>query len=327
MLYINESEVKSLIDMPDVMEQVDRAFKAQGANQAPNQPRRRILMPKGTLHVMSGGLIDQGYIGVKAYATFPGIGVRFTVLLWDSNTAELLALMESNIMGQMRTGAASGVAARYMARENAEVAGIIGSGWQGRAQLEALCCARALKTVRIYSRSAEKREKFVSVMQDKVEAELVPVASSAEAVRGADIVCTITSAREPVFDGTDLEEGVTVIAAGSNRATNREIDDETVRRAAAGRIVTDSLEGAQFESGDLIGAVQGRAITWGQVVELGLIASGAMPGRGSEEETNLFVSQGVAIEDVAIAAEVYRRAKETGAGKEFPREGFFKKAT
>ena len=281
------------------------------------------------MHVMFGGMVDEneGYLGLKAYTTFPGIGVRFIFLLWDANTSEMLSLMEANIQGQMRTGAASGVAAKYMAREDATVAGLIGTGWQARSQLEALCCARELEVVKVHSRRPEKREKFVSAMQGRVNAELVPVESASEAVKGSQIVCTITTAREPVFDGNDLEPGTTVIAAGSNRITNREIDDETFRRAAKGRIVTDNLEGAEFESGDLVGAIRANVIQWGQVSEVGLVATGAMPGRASDDEINLFLSQGVAIEDVALGAELYRRAKAQGVGAPLPVEGFFKKAT
>jgi len=324
-LYLTEDEVRELITMPEVMEQVDKCFRAQGGGRAPNQPRRRIFVPKGTLHAMSGALPDEGFLGLKAYTTFPGIGSRFVMLLWDAETAELVAFMEANIQGQLRTGAASGVAAKYMAREDAAEAGLIGAGWQARAQLEALCCARPLKRVKVHSRTAERREAFVAEMGPRVGAELVPVATSAEAVRGSQIVCTITNATEPVFDGSLIEPGTTVIAAGSNRPANREVDDETFRRAAAGRIATDDLEGARFESGDLIGAVANKAIGWGQVVEIGHIAAGRMPGRGGPEEVNLFLSQGVAIEDVAIGAEIYRRARAGGAGRELPVEGFFKK--
>ncbi|MBI3126577.1 MAG: ornithine cyclodeaminase family protein [Candidatus Tectomicrobia bacterium] len=329
MLYLNEKEIESLVTMPDVMEAVDKCFRLQGEGLAPNQPRRRIFMPKGTLHAMSGGLVDGGesYLGVKAYTTFPGLGTRFIFILWDANSAELLSFMEANIQGQLRTGAASGVAAKYMAREDASEAGLFGTGWQARTQLEALCCARPLKKVKIYSRSPEKREKFIATMQPRVKARLVAVSSPAEAVRGSQIVCTMTNAKDPVFDGKDLEPGTTVIAAGSNRAANREVDEETFRRAAKGRIATDNIEGSRFESGDLIAAVGANAVQWGQVVEIGLIASGRMPGRASRDEINLFLSQGIAIEDVALGALLYKRAKERGVGTKLPVEGVFKKAT
>ncbi len=327
MLYLGEEEVKGLIKMPEVVDLMGEAFKAQGEGTAPNQPRRRLHMPKGALQVMYGGLSDQGYFGLKAYTTFPGIGVRFILLLWDSNTAELVALMEANILGQLRTGAASGAGARLMAREDAKVAGLFGSGSQARTQLEALCCAMPLEQVKVYSRSAEKREKFIDRMKDKVSAELVAVETPAEAVKGSAIVCTMTTAKDPVFDGNDLESGTTVIPAGSNRATNREVDDETFRRAAKGRIATDDVEGAKIESGDLIRAVAGRAVNWDQVVEIGQIAAGKMPGRGSPDEINMFLSQGVAIEDVAIGAELYKRAKAQGVGRDLSVEGTFKKRT
>ena len=326
-LYLGEEEVKGLIKMPEVVDLVGEAFRAQGAGLAPNQPRRRLHMPKGALQVMYGGLSDQGYFGLKAYTTFPGIGVRFIFLLWNSETSELLALMEANILGQLRTGAASGAGARLMAREDARVAGLFGTGTQARSQLEALCCARPLERVKVYSRSGEKREKFVDRMKDRVPAELVAVETPAEAVKGCQIVCTMTTARDPVFDGADLEPGTTVVPAGSNRVTNREVDDETFRRAAEGRIATDDLKGAKIESGDLVRAVSAGAVTWGQVVEIGQIAAGSMPGRGSADEINMFLSQGVAIEDVAIGAELYKRARAQGVGQDLPVEGTFKKAT
>ncbi len=214
-----------------------------------------------------------------------------------------------------------------MAREDARVAGLFGTGTQARSQLEALCCARPLERVKVYSRSGEKREKFVDRMKDRVPAELVAVETPAEAVKGCQIVCTMTTARDPVFDGADLEPGTTVVPAGSNRVTNREVDDETFRRAAEGRIATDDLKGAKIESGDLVRAVSAGAVTWGQVVEIGQIAAGSMPGRGSADEINMFLSQGVAIEDVAIGAELYKRARAQGVGQDLPVEGTFKKAT
>ena len=145
MLYLNETDIKSLIQMKDVLDLVDAAFQAQGEGLAPNQPRRRLIMPKGALQVMYGGLPGQGYFGLKAYSTFPGIGVRFIFLLWDSNSAELLAFMEANILGQIRTGAASGVGARYMAREDAATVAILGSGWQAGTQLMAACAVRDIR--------------------------------------------------------------------------------------------------------------------------------------------------------------------------------------
>ncbi|MFQ5896009.1 MAG: ornithine cyclodeaminase family protein [Nitrospinota bacterium] len=317
-LYLTEEEVSRLITMPEAMEAVDAVFKAHGRGSALLQPRRRIFMPKGTLHVMYAGVEERGVVGLKAYTTFPGIGVRFLYLQWNAHTAELMAVMEASILGQIRTGAASGVAARYMAREDAESLGLIGTGFQARTQLQALAAARPLRRVKVYGRDPERRKEFCDRMAPQMKAEFAPVGSASEAVRGSDIVCTITTAREPVFSGEDLEPGTTVIAAGSNRPDRREVDDETMRRAARGRIITDSVEGAQVESGDLILAVANRAIGWGQVHELGAVATGRMPGRGSAEEVNLFVSQGVAIEDVALGAELYRRAKERGVGKELP---------
>ncbi|MED5578724.1 MAG: ornithine cyclodeaminase family protein [Nitrospinota bacterium] len=327
MLYLNENEIESLVTMPDVMRVVDECFKLQGKGKATNQPRRRIYVPEGMMHVMFASLIreNEGYLGLKTYTAFPGIGVRFIFLLWDASSSELLALMEANLLGQLRTGAASGVAAKYMSNELIEEACLIGTGRQAGTQLEAICLAREIKRVKIYSRNKDKRDAFISRMQKKVNPELIAVDDPSKAVRGSKIICTMTNASDPVFEGKHIEPGSTIIAAGSNRISNREIDDETFRKASRGRIVTDNIEGATFESGDLVGAVNSKIINWGQVVEIGLLASGTMSGRSSEEEINLFLSQGVASEDVALGSELFKLAKEQNLGTELPVDGFLKK--
>ena len=329
MLYLNEREVESLIKMPDVMRVVDECFKLQGQGRATNQPRRRVYVPDGMMHVMFASLMrgNEGYLGLKTYTAFPGIGVRFIFLLWDANSSELLSLMEANLLGQLRTGAASGIAAKYMANESIDEAGLIGTGRQAATQLEAICLARDIKRVKIYSRNKDKRENFINRMQKKINSELINVDDPSKAVRGSRIVCTMTNASVPVFDGKDIEPGTTIIAAGSNKIANREIDDETFRKASQGRIVTDNLEGAKFESGDLVGAVNANIINWGQIVEIGMLASSAMPGRASEEEINLFLSQGVASEDVALGSAIFKLAKEKKMGTKLPVDGFLKKSS
>ena len=327
MLYLNEKEIESLIDMPNVMRVVDECFRLQGKGMATNQPRRRVYVPNGMMHVMFASLIreNEGFLGLKTYTAFPGVGVRFIFLLWDANSSELLSLMEANLLGQLRTGAASGIAAKYMANESIEEAGLIGTGRQAGTQLEAICLARKIKKVKIFSRNKDKREKFVVSMKNRVNTELVTVDDPSKAVKGSKIVCTMTNASDPVFDGKDIEPGTTIIAAGSNRITNREIDDETFRKASKGRIVTDNLEGAKFESGDLVGAVRSSIINWGQVVEIGMLANGTMPGRLSKEEVNLFLSQGVASEDVALGSEIFKLAKEKKIGTKLAVDGFLQK--
>ena len=327
MLYLNETEIESLVKMPDVMRVVEDCFRLQGQGKATNQPRRRVYVPDGMMHVMFASLMreNEGYLGLKTYTAFPGIGVRFIFLLWDANSSELLSLMEANLLGQLRTGAASGIAAKYMANESIEEAGLIGTGRQAGTQLEAICLARNIKKVKIFSRNKDNREKFVKKMKKRVNSELIIVDDPSKAVKGSKIVCTMTNSSNPVFDGKDIEPGTTIIAAGSNRIANREIDDETFRKASQGRIVTDNLEGAKFESGDLVGAVNSNIINWGQVVEIGILANGTMSGRTSEDEVNLFLSQGVASEDVALGSEIFKLATEKKMGIKLPVDGFLKK--
>ena len=314
-LLLRESEVERLLDMPTALEAVEEVLRQHGQGQAPNQPRRRVFVPGGVLHVMSGGMPGWGVMGLKAYAAVKG-KVRFVVLLFSTETGELLALIEADRLGQIRTGAASGVATKYMARADAGVVGIFGTGWQAQTQLQAVCAVRKIREVRVYGRDAERRKRFGADMERRLGCPVRPVESPEQAVRGSDIVITITSSREPVFDGRLVEPGQHLNVAGSNRVQNREVDDEAVRRAD--RIVVDQIEDAQIESGDLVGPVQRGITAWDRMHELGAVVCGKVPGRGRPDEVTLFKSNGLAIEDVAAACKVLERAHAQGAGTTVP---------
>jgi ornithine cyclodeaminase/alanine dehydrogenase-like protein (mu-crystallin family) len=315
-LLLREDDVRRLLPMADAMIAVEEVMRQYGQGAATNNPRRRTRTPKGLLHLMSAAAPQIGYFGFKSYATFPGSGqTRFHVMLYSAETGELLSLMEASALGQIRTGAASGVATKYMARDDAKVVGLFGTGYQARTQIAAVRAARQIETVKVYSRNAERRSAFAREMSESLDVTMQPTDSPEETVRDSDIIITITSAREPVFDGRHLQEGVHVNAAGSNMLIKREIDEETVRRAHV--IIVDDKDQARIESGDLLPAIERGILTWERVRTLGDVVTGVVPGRTSPNDVTLFESHGIALWDVAVAAKVYERAKTEGVGEEF----------
>ena len=314
-LVLTERDVGEILTMQAAIEAVEQAFRALGSGRAANQPRRRVRVPKGVLHTMSAGLPETAALGIKAYASVAG-KTRFLVALWDSESGVLKALMEGDRLGQMRTGAASGVATKYLAREDTAVGAVIGTGWQARSQLLAICAARTLREVRAFGRDPERRRAFCEEMSRASGVDVRPAESAEAAVRGADVVVTMTTSREPVLLGRWLEAGVRVNAAGSNWANRTELDVEAVRRADL--IVADQVETARLEAGDLVAAVQAGAIAWEQVGEFGAVVAGQAPGRTDDRQITLFESQGLAVQDMAVAAYVYDEARKRGLGRELP---------
>lgn len=312
---LTEREVGRLLSVGDAMAILEAAFREAAAGRAPVEPRRRVVMPAATLHTLSAGLPAWGVTGLKAYATTRA-GATFVVLLFDASTGALLGLIEADRLGQIRTGAASGVATRHLARDDARAGALIGTGWQAETQLEAICLARPLAEVRVFGRDPGRRAAFVERMAPRVRARLVPVDSAERAVRGADVVVTITSAKAPVLEGAWLEPGAHVNAAGVNWAHKRELDEAAVRRAA--RIVVDDLETAKLEAGDLIPVVEAGHLRWEEVAELAAVVAGAAPGRRRPDDITLFSSQGTALEDVACAARILERALAEGIGRDAP---------
>ncbi len=314
-LFLTEDEVGQLLTMPDAIEALDNAFREMGANRAPVRPRQRVRVPGGALHVMSAALPAQRALGLKSYTTIAGRAL-FHVLLYDSETGELLALMQANRLGQIRTGAASGVATRYMARKDVSVAGVIGSGWQARSQVAAVCAVRRFERVLAFSRNPDKLKAFCNEASQAVGIPVQPAASADEVAKQADVLIVATNSRRPVFDGKLLPAGIHINAMGSNGLERQEIDETTVLRAQ--RIVTDLKEQAMIECGDLIPVINAGKMTWDRVWELAEVVTGQRAGRQSDHEITLFESQGIALEDVAVAAHVYQLARERGAGRELP---------
>lgn len=310
-LHLSESDVEQLLSMPEALAVVEDAFRAWGDGQAINHPRRRIRVPQGFLHIMEAALIDESVMGLKTYATVAG-GATFVVQLFDSDTGELIALIDADRLGQVRTGAASGVAAKHLARDDARTVGIIGTGYQAETQLEAVCTVRPIDHVRAFSRTRANRERFAQTMADRLNLSVDAVDDAEDAVRNADIVVTVTTAREPVLDGDKVKPGACVLAAGSNNVLRQEIDTSTLKRAD--RIVVDDLDQAEMECGELIAAVERGKVRWEAVHELREVVAGQVSGRESTDEITVFESQGVALEDVAVARRLIHLAQEQGIG-------------
>jgi alanine dehydrogenase len=312
-LFLDEQQVTDILTMEMAIAAVEEALKQHGLGTAINNPRTRVRLPSGQLHMMGAALPTRGVIGYKAYTAFRG-KARFLVMLYNTDTGELMALLQADRLGQMRTGAASGVATRYMARADARSVGIFGTGWQARSQLEAVCAVRQIQAIKAFGRDATRRQTFCAEMTQQLGIPVKPADTAEAAVNGTDVVITSTNAREPLFDGNWLEPGAHVNAIGSNALIRREIDDTTVRRSAL--IVVDSKEQARLECGDLLGPLERGLIHWEQVRELGDVVAGSIPGRRQASDITLFESHGLAIWDLAAGMAVYDAAKAKGIGRE-----------
>jgi ornithine cyclodeaminase/alanine dehydrogenase-like protein (mu-crystallin family) len=314
-LFLTEADVSQLLNMQDALEAVEGVFKAQAAGEATNQPRRRVRARGAVLNVMSGAVSATGHLGLKAYTVARG-KAHFHLSLYDADSGELLAFMEADRLGQMRTGAASGVATKYLSRPNSHVVGVYGTGWQAQTQLEAIAGVREIDLVKVYSRSEANRSRFCSEMKTRLKnVEVTAVDAPEKAATDVDIILTITSSRDPVLSGAWIRPGTHINAAGSNSLLRREIDDEVVKRASM--IVVDDLDQARIEAGELLSPVEKGIIVWERVHALREVIGGGLKARQNDDQITLFKSLGVGIEDIAVAGIVYRRAVQSGLGKEF----------
>jgi alanine dehydrogenase len=311
-LLLTEDEVRQLLTMELALSAVEDGLRKMALDEAVNVPRARTQTDHAMQHVMSAAAKSLGVMGYKAYATSRK-GNHFHVGLFDGKTGTLMALLQADYLGQMRTGAASGVATQYMARPEASEVGLFGSGKQARTQLQAVCKVRKIEHVQVYSPSEERRRQFALEMSEVCRTEVEPVPRPEMAAEDKDIIITATSSREPVLNGHWIAEGTHINAIGSNFLGKAELDVVTVRRCES--IVVDSKDQARLEAGDFTQALEDGSIHWSDVHELGQVIVGRYAGRAHPQDTTLFKSLGIAIEDVAVAARVYGRAIELGVGR------------
>jgi alanine dehydrogenase len=312
-LVLREEEVRSLLVMPDTIHVLEQAFGALAEGTATNRPRMRLVQTNGVMHVLAASLPTLGVLGLKTYTVFHE-GVRFVVMLFSAQSGQLLAIIEADWLGRMRTGATSGLATKYLARQDASVVGLIGAGNQAHTQLMGVCAVRPVNMVYVYSRRLHECDVFCNQMSKERNIEVRPVASARLAVEDADIVITATTSPEPVLFGEWLKPGCHVNAIGSNWPGRREIDVLTLQRSHL--IVTDSKEQALAEAGDLIMPANEGLFDWDNVYELGDVVAGIGPQREAPDDITLYKGVGIALEDIATAYQVYALAKQQGVGLE-----------
>ncbi len=322
-LLLTGKDVEAVLTMEKAIEAVEEAFRQYNAGMVEMPVRLRVNIAKneGLMLYMPayiGGKMDA--LGMKAVSVYPHNPSRHnlptviaTILLNDAETSQLMAIMDGTFITAMRTGAVSGVATRYLAREEARTVGVFGAGVQGRTQLMAVCAVRDIQRALVYDISPEARQRFCREMAPKLGIEVTPAAQPREAAEGVDVIVTATTSRTPVFEDEWLAEGTHINGVGSHTAELREVSGETVQRA---KVVVDAREAALSEAGDLIIPINEGLITADHIyADLGEIVAGK-PARTDPEEITFFKSVGLAIQDVSTASMVYKLAREKGVGQE-----------
>ena len=314
-LFLSESDVKQLLTVEMAIEAVESAHRDLSLGQAQDTPRARTRLPKTILHILQGALPAQGVLGYKAY-TSNRSGNRFLVHVFNAETGELRGVLEADYLGMIRTGAASGLAARTLARADARVAGVFGAGWQAEGHVRAICAALPLQKVKVFSRKTEKLTSFCQRLSQMTGVEVVPAGSPEETVRGSDLIGTVTTAAQPLFDAEWLEAGTHINAAGSNALIRQELSEATLKRCAG--IYVDSVPAALAEAGDLLPLLEKGRLHARQLIELGDVLTGRQAGRQTTEEVTVFESQGMAIQDLAVAVRLLTAAELSGLGSKLP---------
>lgn len=314
-IYLTEGDVRRLVTVKDAIATLEQLFATWGDASTVNLPRQRARAGNGMFNLMGAAWGAKQLFGLKAYYG-GGNGARYHVLLYSATDGKLQAMIESDALGQMRTGAATGLATKLLANPGAPTLGVIGSGRQAFTQVAAVCAVRPIEKIRVFSPTAENRENFARRIESALGVAAQAASSAEAAVTEADVVITITKSAEPVLRANWLKSGVHVNAAGANAATRREVDAETVLRATVR--TTDQLEQARLEAGEYRDLVAAGRLKWHDIVELGDLAVGKASGRCGPADITLFKSLGIALEDVAFADLICGRAIERGVGRPMP---------
>jgi alanine dehydrogenase len=315
---LSEADVAQAISMADGVRLVEEAVRQYAEGQATLLPRVSLDLPGngGAFRVMSASMPGMGAFGLKTLTGYPGKRIQgetyFAILLFSAENGALRAVMAAGYLTGIRTGAATGVAAKYLAREDAKVLGVFGAGVQAKQQVDALMAVRPIKHIKIFDLDHAKAEALARCAKEQFGVAAEVAASAQAAVAGSDLVVTATTAREPVFCGDWLEEGTHVSGVGANTPAKRELDASTFKRS---KIVVDFKDQALEEGGDLREALKNGSIGLNDVyAELGEIVTGRKTGRASDREITLFKSVGIAVEDIAAAAYVFEQAEKKGLG-------------
>jgi len=313
-IYLTEADVERLVTVEDAITALDELFATWGQPGTSNLPRQRARLPGGAFNLMGAAYGAKNVYGLKAYAGMKG--GQFHALLYSSVDGKLKAMIEADLFGQFRTGAASGIATRLLANPDARTLGVIGTGRQSRMQVVAVCAVRPITRINVFARTVEHRETYARALEKELGIEARPVTSAQACVAEADVVVTITKSAEPVCRAEWLAKGAHINVAGANAGDRREVDGETVLRAAVK--VTDQVEQAKVEAGEFRALVAAGKLQWSDIHELGDLVTGKIKGRNSPSDLTLFKSLGIALEDMAFGALVYQRALAAGVGAPMP---------
>ncbi|AWM37177.1 L-lysine cyclodeaminase [Gemmata obscuriglobus] len=313
-LYLTEADVGRVLTMELALDAVGAAFRKLALEEAVNNPRQRCQTDHVMLHVLPAAAKTLGALGFKAYTVAKSGEAKFQVTLFDPKHGGISAVIEADLLGQFRTGAATGVATKKLARADASTVGLFGTGKQARTQLLAVCKVRPIKKAHVYGRDAERRKTFAAQLAQETGVEVIPVDRPEEAAQGLDIVITATTSREPVLLGEWVSEGQHLNVVGSNFLAKTETDVEVFRRTQV--VSADSKEQAKLEAGDFVEPVKAGVLQWADVLEFAPLLVGRYPGRESPQDVTLFKSLGLGIQDIALAAKVVELAKQQGLGRE-----------
>ncbi len=312
-LFLRNDEVDQCVTMEAMLEAIETMQKRYGQGEAYNLGRRKIIADTGMLSVMGGGLFYDGVLGVKTYTVVRG-SYSFQVSLYDASTGKLLCYLQANRLGQLRTGATTGVAVKHLSRNAPLQVGIIGTGGQAPTQLQAVASVRDIAGVKAFSRNPERRAEFVARTSDWLGLKVKAADSNEDAVRDSDLVIGIAATAEPVVKGSWLKQGATVIGAGPTTWRVSEVDDETLTRAD--KLFVDSLDQVSVEAGDIAAAVDRGLLNWSQLSELRHAVCGAISGRDNDGQIVYAKLMGTGVADVAAAKLAYDSAREQGLGTE-----------
>ena len=315
-LFITSEDVKSIFEMPDFVASVEESYLLLGRDAVQMLPRIYLdsKTRPGFLKLMPANVAGLNVGGLQVYTSGTHAGVQKVILLFDGLTGALKAVLEADRVSWMRTGAASGVATKYLARKDAGVVGIFGSGRQARSQLMAVSAVRNIERVIVYSPDIEHRREYCRQMEKQLGIEVVPAKAPVEAVKGVDIICTATTSRDPVFKGEWVAAGTHINAIGAHYPDRHEVDEIAVAKS---RVVVDSRERALKEEGELLIPIAKGMITADHIhAELAEVVAGKAAGRASDRDITLFSSGGIASEVMVTAARIYERAISRGFGQE-----------
>jgi alanine dehydrogenase len=313
-LFLTEKDVESLLTVPDAFSVLEGPIREQGEGAASTRPRQISRMPEASVSVLQGAIPSLQSMGFKTYTVSPE-GVRFWVMLFGGN-GEMDAIIEAETLGMIRTGATAGIATKHLSRKESSTVGILGTGYQAPALLEAVCQARKIEKILAWSPTRENVLKFCERMSRKLGVPVEPADSPKAAVQAVDVVVTITSAKDPVLQGDWLREGTHINMVGAMKPAYREADDRTIDRANL--LVADDWRQTQEESGEFRKAAEEGRLDWARVKELSAIVAGKVAGRTAASDITLFKSLGIGLWDVAVARRIYQLAVERKLGVNLP---------